>query len=243
MSASHDAQAENLPAVPVTLYSVPGVGQQARVRILGPGHGLLTHYVPKRPTVCKGDGHCDPKLHRSRPQWRGYYAALVAVRLPQPHWQVRVLEITERLGEVWWGEDLTGQEWLLERISEGKYEVMVGHFVRALDPAHLPKACLLDPVLQRVYRLDKVPSSTSPKLKAREFREGIRPNDPFAAAPPAVVATAEDAARAVPPPIAAAAEEAARASKPFGGDTRLAGLYTPLSPPAAPHARRNGRSS
>lgn len=239
MSQSDTSRGENPSAVDVRLFSVPDVGHHCLVRILGQGYGLMTHYVPRKPTLCRGDGKCDSKLHSRRPQWRGYYPALVLYVHPYKRWVHHVLEITERLGEVWWEQDLVGQEWHLERIMDGKYEVLTGHWRQSLDRAHLPEPCLLEPVLQRVYRVERIPPSIDPKLKAREWKEEVLTADTVPAKPLQRKQQQKPGVPDARPEVARLADEATKAAIPFGGDPRLAQLFQPKGVNGQPPAERN----
>jgi len=154
-------------SVPLELCPVPETGS-ITVCLLSAYSGILTHRVRNRPLACPGVEECPQPIHRGVTIWKGYAAA--QLWRPEPHrdWIAVVLEVTERLAEVFGQKGQRGEVWELYR-QPGRYSrpECAGRFVEHRDTEALRTDVRIEPVVERVYRARVIQWDCQPLFKPR----------------------------------------------------------------------------
>lgn len=147
-------------------------GQTVTVRMLSKSYGgLFTHWARGRSHYCNPDG-CDGTLHKTERFWKGYAAADIWNR-QRALWFPVVLEITEHteldLRQVY----KRGQVWELERPAQAKSKKgpVRAWLIESRDPAQVPPAHEIVPVLRHLYHVDCIDLESSNPMPDRVYVE------------------------------------------------------------------------
>ncbi len=113
--------------------------------------GLFTHWVKSRSSYCEPNVCCTGN-HRADRFWKGYVAAEV-YEVASGRWVPWCLEVTEHLELDFRGRYARGQVWRVWRlpVADKKRRPVQAELVEELDPATLPKAFAIEPVLRTVF--------------------------------------------------------------------------------------------
>ncbi len=135
----------------VSIEPVPKVGTLF-IRLLGPPRALWTHWRSGRAHACRGDGECDPSLHRLAVKRKAYCAAEYLYSIGKKRWIPCVFEMTEGLIGLMGMENRRGEVWRVTRfkISEKRSECR-GVLIRNDDPRPLRRDIDVESAVQRLY--------------------------------------------------------------------------------------------
>lgn len=201
-------------SVPVHVVSILKIDANSvyRVRLLAyTSRGTFYHWTPvpgrkgkERSRLCSNDPATCPN-HKLERYWHSYQC--VEVLGPGGTlWYPMVLEVSEHLELDFRGRACRGQVWDVARPEKkvGKRSAVNGVLIEQRDPALLPAAFDVQPVLRTVYHCDDVPLTQANPLPPRVI---LAPT-PEPAPPPAAAET---------PPLRESLTEAEREHPPANG--------------------------
>jgi hypothetical protein len=167
---------------PVRLLSAPKDGTTITVCLLDRYKGFTTHYQKPRSYYCSGPECCPSPLHKLRPTWKGYAPCEAWNVLGDGLWTPAVLEVTEKLNELWQGLELRGTVWVVQRLVLGAgVKEATADLVEERNQAELPQPFPIIPTLSRIYGRTDFAFIAGPVMPARVFLSGRS-----AAPPPSV---------------------------------------------------------
>lgn len=143
------------------------------VRFLGPLRQLGTHWQGKNkpPLVCweVKQGGCP---HHKLPYRSKWYAPALVYIYSERVWRRFVIEATEPLERQLRGKNLRGQEWIIRKVKPdplAKYVQLDGALVAEIGEANLPEEFKVDPIIERVFGVLKLPPPLPNLLAERPF--------------------------------------------------------------------------
>jgi hypothetical protein len=150
-------------SVAIELMAVPKYGPIV-LRLIGAPRYILTHYGKKKGWPCPGEDLCPA---HDRPILKGYAPAL-AWNSERGAWMPVVHELTEAAIELVGPEPLLGVCWEFQRLNVGKkVRQVTGHLLESEPLSEVVDAWDVVPIVERLYRTDRIAWDVSPALYAR----------------------------------------------------------------------------